>query len=400
MSYTFKSHLNQVQHNLHLEHAEEQILVAGKVGAKKVDDMLRDIIDQLSGHVTKKYNLTAKWDGSPAIVVGVNPENHKFFVGTNSVFNKTPKIAYTPEDVNRWYGDKPDLARLLICALEYLPALGMSGVYQGDVMFGPSRETTTQTIDGKRYVTFTPNTITYAIEHDTKLAKQISQAKIGVVFHTKYVGTKINNLHATFDINAAHFKTSKHVWFDDASYKDMSGTLSFMKSETTKIKRHLQLADKALTAIDSSDLNDLTNDKKMTSYIKMYVNSRIRNGEHFGNINTFCKRLEQFIHLRIDGESVSDSTKHRKKQSTSDTLKSRHATIKKVIEWQDHINEIKLMIVHKLNSMKSVETFLDAGKGFKLTDPEGYVCVDHLTNTAVKLVNRLEFSKANFNKHT
>lgn len=33
--------------------------------------------------------------------------------------------------------------------------------------------------------------------------------------------------------------------------------------------------------------------------------------------------------------------------------------------------------------------------GFKVTDQEGYVAIDHI-GTAVKLVDRLEFSTANF----
>ena len=38
---------------------------------------------------------------APAIVCGINPENNKFFVGTKSVFNRTPKINYTVSDINR-----------------------------------------------------------------------------------------------------------------------------------------------------------------------------------------------------------------------------------------------------------------------------------------------------------
>jgi hypothetical protein len=34
--------------------------------------------------------------------------------------------------------------------------------------------------------------------------------------------------------------------------------------------------------------------------------------------------------------------------------------------------------------------------GFKITDQEGFVAIDKLKGGAVKLVNRLEFSKANF----
>ena len=40
----------------------------------------------------KGTNMTVKWDGAPAIICGVNPENGKFFVGTKSVFNKNPKV--------------------------------------------------------------------------------------------------------------------------------------------------------------------------------------------------------------------------------------------------------------------------------------------------------------------
>ena len=49
-----------------------------------------------------------------------------------------------------------------------------------------------------------------------------------------------------------------------------------------------------------------------------------------------------------------------------------------------------------MNQIKSIGTFLQTGNGFRVTDPEGYVAVDRLGN-AVKLVDRLEFSKANFN---
>ena len=54
----------------------------------------------LSGHSNKKLNVTVKWDGgAPAIVCGSSPDNGKFFVGTKSVFNKTPKVNYTIQDI-------------------------------------------------------------------------------------------------------------------------------------------------------------------------------------------------------------------------------------------------------------------------------------------------------------
>lgn len=43
-----------------------------------------------------------------------------------------------------------------------------------------------------------------------------------------------------------------------------------------------------------------------------------------------------------------------------------------------------------------MNTFLRTRAGLKVTSPEGYVAVDHLTGGAVKLVDRLGFSQANF----
>jgi hypothetical protein len=45
--------------------------------------------------------------------------------------------------------------------------------------------------------------------------------------------------------------------------------------------------------------------------------------------------------------------------------------------------------------MKSIGTFLQKDNGYEITNPEGYVAVDRMGN-AVKLVDRLEFSRANF----
>jgi hypothetical protein len=48
-----------------------------------------------------------------------------------------------------------------------------------------------------------------------------------------------------------------------------------------------------------------------------------------------------------------------------------------------------------MNQIKSIGTFIQTDKGFRVTNPEGYVAVDR-TGSAVKLVDRLEFSTANF----
>jgi hypothetical protein len=54
------------------------------------------------------------------------------------------------------------------------------------------------------------------------------------------------------------------------------------------------------------------------------------------------------------------------------------------------------MIVRKLETIRDVGTFIRTDNGYRITAPEGFVAVDKLKGNAVKLIDRLEFSLANF----
>jgi len=62
------------------------------------------------------------------------------------------------------------------------------------------------------------------------------------------------------------------------------------------------------------------------------------------------------------------------------------------------IIKAKLMILRKLETIKGITgTYLRTDDdGLKVTAPEGFVIVDHTGTNAVKLVDRLSFSHANF----
>ena len=55
-----------------------------------------------------------------------------------------------------------------------------------------------------------------------------------------------------------------------------------------------------------------------------------------------------------------------------------------------------MIVVQQLNKIQGIGTFLKTPKGFKVTAPEGFVAINAKTGKAVKLVDRLEFSHANF----
>ena len=59
-----------------------------------------------------------------------------------------------------------------------------------------------------------------------------------------------------------------------------------------------------------------------------------------------------------------------------------------------NLTKAKLMIIRKLESVRDIGTFLKKGTGYSVTAPEGFVAIK--SGQALKLVDRLEFSAANF----
>ena len=64
----------------HLQHIEDIILTDGHLGGQGVIDYFQGILQTLQGSADQPINVSVKWDGAPAIVCGLNPENGKWFV--------------------------------------------------------------------------------------------------------------------------------------------------------------------------------------------------------------------------------------------------------------------------------------------------------------------------------
>ena len=111
--FSFKGFITSNK-NTHLEHLEDDIINRGSAGGENAINFLKSVRNMLAGSSGGRVNMSVKWDGAPAIICGTNPENGKFFVGTKSVFNKTPKINYTPGDISRNHSG-PDAMKLMAC---------------------------------------------------------------------------------------------------------------------------------------------------------------------------------------------------------------------------------------------------------------------------------------------
>ena len=85
-----------------------------------------------------------------------------------------------------------------------------------------------------------------------------------------------------------------------------------------------------------------------------------------------------------------------KKKETVRELAKHTKNLTNIITFQNHIVDAKMGVVKKLNTVKSIGTFIKTSNGFKVVNPEGYVAIDRVTGGAVKLVDRMEFSFNNF----
>ena len=383
--------------NTHLEHIEDSVWNEGSAGVETALAFLESVSDMLNGNAKSKVNVTVKWDGAPAIFAGIHPETRKFFVGTKSIFNLNPKINYTNADIDKNHGDAPGLVPKLKASLKYLGKLGIRGILQGDIMFTKG-DTSKETIDGVKYITFQPNTITYAVPADSELASEITNAKIGVVWHTNYTGKTIKDLKAAFNPQVSKLARTRDVWFSDADFKDTSGTATFTKSETKDIQGMIDGVRKTASK-HSKFIDELQGKSAIISELKIFGNSLIRQGAGgTESVEGFITHLNSKMQKAKDSVKT-DAAKKRKESQFKElvTYLSNNSTkLDSLFAMRESLVSIKIMMINKLKAVKGIGTFIKTDSGFKVTAPEGFVAVDRLTNKALKLVDRMEFSMQNF----
>ena len=396
--FSFKGFTTQ-DRNTHLEHLEDDIINRGTKGGENAINFLKSIRNMLAGSSNKKVNMTVKWDGAPAIICGTNPENGKFFVGTKAVFNKNPKINYTNADIRKNHSG--ELATKLSIALRELSRLGIKGVLQGDFLFAKS-DLKKIDMDGDAMISFTPNTITYAVPVASNVGRQISRAKMGIVFHTKYTGKTLDSMTAGFGTVRGR---ATNVFLASAGYRDVSGQVKLTRSELTQFNARLRMAEgsllKAAPLLD--EMSKSSADGLSVGFrLKTFFNHYIRNTQgHMAKVRQLVDMFREYyvniLQAEIDARKTAAG-----KQKYKDILKTNTRYIDRnknalVMAIASHVTlqNAKNFLINKMSEIQSVGHFLRTSTGYRVTSPEGYVAVDKVAG-AVKLVDRLEFSRANF----
>ena len=365
----------------HLEHAEDHIIHGGDEGVAHAANNLDDLHNLLTGGKSRS-KVTVKYDGSPSVVFGVNPENGKFFVASKSAFNATPKLNYTPEDIEKNHGHAPGLVSKLKAALQHLPKVTpKKGVYQGDFMYhkddGDVRE-------HKGSYHFKPNTITYSTPKNSEEGRKIAKAKVGVVVHTAYKGNTLQGMKAEYNADTSGFKehSDVHVIDSEANYQGATYT----EQQQHEFFQHMSKA-----ADIHAGMKNYGHHEGHIDHLKAYINSTVRSGttpsvegykqhlqKHYqSKANALKTPAGKQRQIETGNQMVAHVDKHAKKfQSTFDIHK--------------HLQAAKNVLVNALSSNPEFQHHV----GGKEVKPEGHVVV--VNNRPTKLVDRDEFSRLNF----
>lgn len=382
----------------HLEHIEDIILTSGYQGGEAVVGYFTDIYNMLKGQSSTALQMSVKWDGAPAVICGINPANGKFFVGTKSVFAKSPKINYTKKDIATNHGTG-DLGEKLLKCLVHLSKLNIQGVVQGDMMF-TDNDLVRQKINGENFITFKPNEIVYAVPENSEIGKTISQAKVGIIFHTTYTGESLGEMNAQAGADISSFVKTNDVWYDNATYKNVSGSATFTASESKSFASGIQTLKKLLSNIPQNLSAMLSTNKEFIPMFQMFINSEVKQGRLPDNVNQFLKGFQEFYVARLN-QQMAGLKAQKAIQLRQQKMKQMPAfmnTIKKPLQamltFYKQVQILKAEALQKMNQAMQVGTFAQTENGLEVTDPEGFVAVGS-DGGAVKLVDRLTFSRRN-----
>jgi len=394
--------MSNIKQLKHLEHLEDEMLNYGVDGASAAISFLRELTKML-GHQESAGFMQTKWDGAPSVICGMDPLAGIFFVGTKSVFNKTePKICYSEKDVDDMYDG--DLAEKLKFSFRYFSKLGIRGVIQGDLLFTDST-LDTEVVNGEKLYTFRPNTITYGIPIDHPIGQAAKRAKIGVVFHTHYTGTDLPTMQARAGAPVDSFNTISEVLV--VKNDTPMNRVGFSREEMRKFKASI-LKIERMSQLCGDFLDDLvsnfgtTGDSKfhISSYLKQFFNSEIKNARSITNIDETINELINFYHEKMSKELAKIKTPANLVAKRNLVYKSENYLLdnvykfKTIIALYKELQAVKQMVIDKLDHLEEFRTFVQTDNGYKVTTPEGYVL--HKDGSMIKFVNRMEFAYNNF----
>ena len=133
---------------------------------------------------------------------------------------------------------------------------------------------------------------------------------------------------------------------------------------------------------------------------KIYFNTYIRQGKTFPSADAVTRGFTDFYTQALDKEIAlkkQESTKKKYIKMKEDGLKFIKQNSKPIymtVASYMNLTAAKTIVIRQLERVKGIGTYIRTDNGFRVTAPEGFVAIR--SGNALKLVDRLEFSRANF----
>lgn len=370
-----------------ITHIEDSILYGGAEGATSAVHTFGNLHRMLSGGASEAVDLNVKWDGAPMIVAGTDPADGMFFVGTKSYFNKTPVMYKSSAQIDQQLSG--DLARKLKIALAELPKLGFDGILAGDMLY-TKQDLQQRRMGNTSYLVFRPNTIAYSVPIESDLADRIRRSKMGVAWHTAVSGK----------LDVERMNDTASVWVTDAEYRDVSGTATFTEAE---MRISMDLQDElhwTLSEIPEYYM-DMFTERELSKRLSEFVRKFSTNGDFAGAPKQVADKFAEYLTDHYNSEIANRSTPRAKEAAAMSFARGAAPVVNNQLFFQYMIEaymiavELKKLFLKKLNIASSIDTFVETDIGFRVTGPEGFVVTDRQSGDVVKLVDKMQFTRAN-----
>ncbi len=395
----------EVSQLTHLSHSE-QLVMWGPKSLKTMYNALNSTYKALKSNTSPEdIDVKLKIDGSPSSIAATNFNGEKF-VATKGFFNKDRKSAHTPEECDQLWGAIPDLCNKMKGLLAHLDEINIpeGEIWQGDFLFS-KEDLSSQNIDGTSYVTFQPNTIIYAVPDSDPIAKLITQADLGIAWHTTYTGPDFDNLKISFNASVNRLGHPISVFMMDAILPSLAGIGTLTSEETEKAETTLaDLKSNIEFLLRDASYNNIVSHSAIIELVEKFDNSRIRSEVGLSDPKGFIEEFKAFVMAEAEKKAASlkkeasKAAKIEKGKEICDFIEENRTTFEKIYEVKNQVVELKEFFIRKLNKLGSFRTFVrHIDRGFLPCGQEGYAVSD-IDGNIQKFVSRIEFSHNNFSK--
>lgn len=405
---TFQKLLNEDTHSLHMEDS----ILKGKAYISRMLGFYNQVFDTLTGSIDKeKPGITVKIDGAPAITMYTKfPGLKGPGVSTKSIFNATPKVYTTDEEIEA--DDRsPELKAKLKAALKLAKAkiIPAGEIWQGDLLFTKGDIKNYTDDNGQKYIYFKPNTLVYALPVGSDGAKKALASDIGIVFHTRYKGSSVQTVKQSNDASTDELNgIPEWAFVLDARLPNLSGVQTLSDQEASDIEDSLyDLHSLCSEIVNDADYDLLVNN---TDFINFYVmtlqNNKVDKSELI-DPETFVDELHKWVtgKMRKEYQGLeklkTKAGRDKKRISLDDKSKDLHTIIEtnepllhKIAEALYIATDVKNQFITKLNSVNKWVNKVETTFGMKDTNGEGFMVSD-VDGNFVKLVDRSAFSYFN-----